>query len=641
MDSNPEIVPDLPACEPIADCGGVTLLPFPRHYTPKGSPFHIPPVGYLYVSARANQNVRKRFLQLTEKIAGLGMRAQINSAPQLGPLQAVFTDSAQYPKWVHVEPTLRGEAARADGYKLSVNQDGVVLHANDENGVLYGCLTLLQLIEDGPDIPGMEIEDYPLLRYRAVHLDFKGWPPTGEWLRSAISTLAALKVNILILEYEGHIRYASLPELSADDALSTQEIQELEAYARDNGMTLVPLLPCVGNAGHVLSRPEYAGLREHPDCARMYCVANQDVLNLLVAQMAELLPLHLGKMMHIGGEGAFLLGSNPATVKRAEELGGLEAVYLDHIGAMCRYLAGQSVQPLVCDEILRDMNDDQIKWLTPDAALLFWLPEGLSPAAAPDVIAHLERYKVLKRAVWGSCVASPALQFGAFDCIDAWAEVGSLNYISGFVATVRTREFARGGMLAPAESVWPTLFYAAERAWSGKNAIVRELFPQRFAIRFFGQRNLDNQSRIWAGFENLMTGNPGMAHTYFKAETSQPPKNGDSLRFMEAWSALQEFQRMVQEIEAEIRENFVNIQTGTADGLQAGLLRWRTQELKSKAPTLITQFVQSAERICGEAGVHEYVESSLAFSLRRLDELEPLLAGFALPAENFREPIGL
>ncbi|HLX64424.1 MAG TPA: glycoside hydrolase family 20 zincin-like fold domain-containing protein [Planctomycetota bacterium] len=640
MDSNPEIPSNLPPFEPIAESGSPALLPFPRHYTQRGSPFHVPPVGYLYVSQKANQNVRKRFLQLTEKIAALGMRAQINSAPQLGPLQAVFTDSAQYPKWVHVDPMLRGEAARADGYKLTVNQDGVVLHANDENGILYGCLTLLQLIEDGPDIPGMDIEDFPLLPYRAVHLDFKGWAPTGEWLRAAIDTLAGLKVNILIFEYESHFAYPSLPELAADGALTPQEIQDLDAYARDNGVRLVPLLSCVGNAGHVLARSEYAGLREHPDCARMYCVASTDAQNLLVAQLTDLLPLHPGKMAHIGGDGAFVLGTNPATQKRAEELGGVEAVYLDHIGALCRFLAGQSVQPLIWDELLREMSDDQIKWLTPDAAFIFWLPEGLTPGLAPDVIANLERYKVLRRSVWGSCVVSPAAAFGAFDCIDAWADVGQLNYISGFVATVRTREFARGGMLPAAESAWAAILYAADRAWSGKNTIVRELFPQRFAMRFFRQRNLENQSRIWAGYENLMTGNPGSAYQFFKSETAAP-KNAETLRFMETWSGLQEFLRLALEIEAEIRENFVNIQTGSADALQGGLLRWRTQELKARAPNLIANFSQAAERICGEWAVHEYVESALAYTLRRLDELEPLLAGFELPAETFREPLAI
>lgn len=645
MDPQPEPEapppPEFPPCEPIADNGGMALLPFPRIFTPRGSPFHIPPVGYLYVSSRVNQNVRKLFLTLTEKISGLGMRALINSAPQLAPLQAVFTDSAQFPKWVHIDAVLRGEAARPNGYKISVNQDGVLLHASDETGAFYACATMLQLIEDGPDIPGMEIEDYPLLPYRAIHLDCKGWAPRAAWLRSAVDMLAAVKINLLILEYEAHFDYPSMPGLAEEGALKPQDVQELETYARESGVTIVPLLSTVGNAGHVLSRPEYAALREHPDCTRMFCVANPDALNLLLAQINDLLPLHPGKLLHVGGDGAFVLGSNPATLKRAEELGGLEAVYLDHVGAVCRYLASQSFQPLIWDEMIRDMSDEQIKWLTPDAALVFWLPEGLTPDLVPDVISHLERYKILRRAVWGAGIVSPASQFAAFDSIDSWADVGELNYVTGFVASVRTRDFAKSGLLSPLEAVWPTILYAADRAWSGKNAAERELFPQRFAIRFFGQRDLEHQSRIWAGFANLMGGSPGMAYEFFKAEAPHAPRNAETLHFMEIWSALQEFQRLAAEVESDIRDNFSNIQNGSADNLQAGNLRWRVQELKSRGPALITEFAQAAERFCGELAVHEYVESPVAYTLRRLDEIEPLLAEFPLPAEDFRDPLGI
>ena len=105
---------------------------------------------------------------------------------------------------------------------------------------------------------------------------------------------------------------------------------------------------------------------------------------------------------------------------------------------------------------------------------------------------------------------SPAQQVSAFDNIDAWAEVGELNYIAGFVAALRTREFARNGLLPPIETLWPAIYYAADRAWTGKQTIVRELFPQRFITRFFGTRELGAQSRLWAGFDQAMSGNPAL-----------------------------------------------------------------------------------------------------------------------------------
>ncbi len=633
--------PELPSCELIADTGGVSLLPFPRNYTPRGSPFHVAPVCYLYISSRVNQYVRKRFVAMTDKLPALGIRIHIYSVSQLAPTQAIFTDSGQFPKWVNFEAQLRGDTARAGGYKLVVTQDGIVLHGADEGGVQHACATLHQLIEDGPDVPGMEIEDYPILRYRAVHLDCKGWPPRTTWIKKAIDTLASIKINILILEYEAHFDYPSMPNWAADGALSAREVQDLDTYARENGVTLVPLLSCVGNAGHVLARPEYAALREHPDSARMLCISNPDTLEFLVAQLSDLLPIHSGKMFHVGGDGTFLLGANATTQARAEELGGLDAVYLDHVGSITRFLCSNGVQPLVFDDMLRQMSDEQIKWLPPDVTIVFWLPEGLAPELAQDVLAHLERYKVLGRQAWGSAVLSPSEHFQSFDNIDAWAEIGEMNYITGFMASIRTRDFAKSAMLPPPEAFWARIFYAADRAWSGKQTIVRELFPQRFVTRFFGLKNLETQSRMWAGFVHAIGNNPLMAHTFFSAEAPHVPKNQETAQFLASWNAIQAFMRIFLEVENDVRGNFVNIQNGTADSLLAGHLRWQTQELKARATVLISQFSQIAENISGEWAVHEFIESSVAYTLRRLDEMEPLLAAFPLPAEELREPLGI
>ena len=70
---------------------------------------------------------------------------------------------------------------------------------------------------------------------------------------------------------------------------------------------------------------------------------------------------------------------------------------------------------------------------------------------------------------------------------------------------MRTRECANNGVLPPFETAWPVVFYAAERSWGGKQIISRELFPQRFTMRYFGvHNNLDRQSRIWAGIDGMM-----------------------------------------------------------------------------------------------------------------------------------------
>jgi hypothetical protein len=638
-----EIPPELehPACETVADTGGINLLPYPRVCMPRGSPFRVPPAGYLYVSARAIQSVRRKFLHLSERLAAAGVRLQVVSAAQLAPMQAIYTDSAQFPKWVHLDSILKGDASRPGGYRIFVNHDGVMVHAADDDGVQHACATLLQLVEDGPEIPGMEVEDYPLLRYRAVHLDLKGWQPGAAWLKRAITELGSAKINVLLLEYETHFDYPSVKGLSSEGALKPQELQELDAHARDCGIALAPFISCVGNAEHILRHPEYASLREHSEYAGMFSLCAPDTLNLLLSMLNDLLPLHGGKLAHIGGDGAFFLGRNPLTLQRVEQLGSLDAVYLDYVGGLCRFLAAQGVQPLVWDESIRGMSDDQIKWLPPEAILAFWMPNGIVPAQAKEVLAQLERYKALGCSAWGAVQVSPAQHYDAFDHVDAWAEFGDLNYISGLIASVRTREHFKGGLMPPFESVWPAVFYAADRAWHGKQTVARETFPARFVMRFFGLRSIESRSRMWAGCDRILADNPLHAQPFFKSEAPGIQKNAATAAFLQAWCAVRAFLKIFEGVEAQVRANFYNIQTGAADPLEAGQLRWRVLELKAKAPDIIAHFSNCAVENSSEMSVLEFVESSIAYTLRRLDELEPLLAPFPLPADDLKETIDL
>ena len=641
MDDEFPSAAEVPPCEQVADTGGMNLLPLPRLFAAKGQPFKVTTLGRLFVSPRVTPGACKRFLALAERLSAFGIRIQTDSAPQLAAHQAFFTDTAQFPKSMHLEPNLRGEAARPGGYKISVGPAGILMHGADELGVQHACATVYQLVEDGPEIPGMEIEDYPLLPSRAIHFDFKGWPPTAAWLKKAIDALADVKINILILEYEAHFAFPSQPAIVAEGALSPQEIQELDHYAREKGVVLVPLINCVANAGHVLSHADYEHLREQTDSTRTYCIANPKTLDFLIHQIADVLPAHGGKIFHIGGDGAIVLGSNPTTLERAEELGGLDAVYLDHIGAVCRFLHSNGFQALISDEMLRGMSDEQIRWLPADATFVFWLPDGLSPELAHGILAHLDRYKTLGRRTWGAATISRKESFEAFDHIDAWAGIGDMKYISGFVATLRTREFAHSAMLPPPEVFWPQIYYAADRAWAGKQASPRELFPQRFERRFFGLQTLDTQSRMWAGAVNLITENPVAAHAFFRAEMPYVRKNPDSAHFLLCWSAIQAFLHIFLEIESEVRGNFVHIQNGTAEAALTGKLRWRVLEMKARAPALIAQMTQAAENISTDLAVHEFIESSVAYTLRRLDEIEPLLAAYPLPSERAREALGI
>jgi len=619
----------------------LSLLPFPRHVSLRGAPFRPAPSNFLYVSTNATVGTRRKCQVLSQQLLELGLRTILETSSHLGATQAVLTQSARFPKLDHLERPLRGQCAGHEGYRLVTGADGALLHGADEQGVQYAGATLAQLAEDGPEVPGMVVEDYPLLPWRVMHLDFKGWPPTLEYLKQVISILGSLKINMLILEYAAHFDFPSQPGLAGEGALTAQEMGELEILAQDLGLLLVPLVPCIGNVGHVLRLPAYETLREHPQYLQQYCPVNPQTLGVVTAMMEDLISIHAGKFFHIGGDETRLLGCNPESEARAKQLGGRAALYLEYIGKVCRYLLSSQRQPMIWDDMFRKMTDAQVQWLPEEVVLTSWQYEGHGGHATPAILNNLDRYKRLNRRAWGAATRSPAVRYDSFDNIDAWTEAAEMGYVDGLVTTAWTRDHPLGAVFAPPETAWPGAFYAAERVWSGLKGLARERFPQRFVARMFGAKDAGMQSRIWAGCDLLLRDHLRRAREFFAQDARQAPRRGATLAFLEAWSALGAFREYVGQFEEEVCGNYANLQSGHGDPFHCGRLHWRMQELKNKLPAVVANFRQRAALVTTEPQIREYIESTVAYSYRKLEEMEKLLAQYPLPPQEWQQPLSL
>lgn len=615
------------------------LMPFPRNVSQRGAPFRPAPSNFLYISANASVGTRRRCHVLCQQLYDIGFRAQPETSTKLLPHQALFTPSATFPKWDKLDQALRGQTAAPEGYRLTVTSSGALLHGSDEQGLQYAGATLRQLILDGPEIPGLEIEDYPLLPYRAIHLDFKGWAPNADYLKHTIATLADLKINVIILEYEAYFNFPSQPGMASEGALSPQEVSEIDLFAQDLGVTLIPLVPSLGNVGHVLRLPAYAALREHSEYFQQFNPTNPETLGIVTAMLEDLASVHHGKFFHVGGDETRLLGTHPDSEMRAKQLGGRAALYLDYIGKVCRYLISGQRNPLIWDDMFRRMSDEQVKWLPQDAVLTFWQYEGHGGRATPAILTNLDRYKRLGRRVWGAATRSPATRYEAFDNIDAWTEAAEMGYLEGLITTTWTRDHTLGPMFTPPEVSWPGAYYAAERTWSGLKGLSRDQFPARFVTRAFGAKDANAQSRLWAGFDLVMREHPRKAREFFHSEIKHAPRNQALLAFLEAWTAIGAFNEYVKQFETDIANNYSNLQAGCGDPFHSGRLRWRILDVKAKMPNVISNFQHQALRMTHERQVQEFLECSIAYNLRKLEEMEALLANYPLPPTEWQQPV--
>ena len=108
----------------------------------------------------------------------------------------------------HIDSSLN---LNQEGYKLNVLKNKISIVAKDEAGLFYAFTTLDQLIEDSKDqnvnLPMLSIEDYPLIKFRPIHIDVKHHLEKESYYYQLMDHLAQLKINGVILEIEDKLKY--------------------------------------------------------------------------------------------------------------------------------------------------------------------------------------------------------------------------------------------------------------------------------------------------------------------------------------------------------------------------------------------------------------------------------------------------
>jgi len=142
----------------------------------------------------------------------------------------------------------RGSGA-PESYALSITPEKAVLIAADRSGVLYGLMTLLQLMDGLPGmpapttLPSCEITDAPFKKRRGVHVYMAARENIPDFL-CMIDGLASLKMNTIILETGAGMEFDRHPEINAawkkltrDIALfpgGPRHVQMSEVYWKDS-----------------------------------------------------------------------------------------------------------------------------------------------------------------------------------------------------------------------------------------------------------------------------------------------------------------------------------------------------------------------------------------------------------------------
>lgn len=325
-----------------------------------------------------------------------------------------------------------------EGYRLVVWPQAVTIRAAGPAGIFYGLQTLRQLLPPqifsatkvdhlAWNIPCVEIEDYPRLRWRGMMLDCSRHFMDKQFVERFIDLLAIHKMNSFhwhLTDDQGwRIEIKQYPKLTSIGAWRNQtlvghegtqpvvydgtpyggfytqdDIREVVRYAADRYVNVVPEIEMPGHSAAAIAAYPELGCTDKPVDVWTTWGVNHNILNpqestIVFYQnvLGEVLDLFPSKFIHLGGDEVPLdqWNDNPAVQARIKELGLKDAAALQRymLRRMEQYLQSKGRRLVGWDEIL---DPD----LPPDAVVMSWrgVKQGVAAAAAGHdvVMAPLE-----------------------------------------------------------------------------------------------------------------------------------------------------------------------------------------------------------------------------------------------------------
>ncbi len=270
-----------------------------------------------------------------------------------------------------------------EGYNIEIINERILVYALHENGLFYGMQTILQLLKNallsgGTSLkkkklilPEIEIRDVPDLKIRGVAQDIsRGQVFTIDNAKRYMKILSHYKMNFYCLYMEDMFAHPKHPLIGKGrGALTIEEIKDLDIFAKEHFIELVPIFECLGHVDNILAHEEYEHLGEFPG-AQCLNISNPDIYSFLNDFISEISNAFSTEYFHIGCDESFDLGKGRSKEFIKEQGKGKALVdCYEKIYHLARENGNRHV--IMYDDIVR-INKEVQKTLEKDLILMYW-----------------------------------------------------------------------------------------------------------------------------------------------------------------------------------------------------------------------------------------------------------------------------
>jgi hexosaminidase len=376
-----------------------------------------------------------------------------------------------------------------EGYFLDVTPKGVYISANGSPGAYYGIMTLMQLTEsgeNGPIVPGLSITDYPALKFRGISDDIsRGQVSILDDFKNIIRRLAFYKQNVYMPYLEDMFRFESHPLIGKNrGALTKEQIAELDVYARNHHVEIIPIFQTLGHMENMLLTPEYVEYAEFPGAGCLN-VTDERIYSLLEGLLNEIVPAFSSKYFHMAADESWDVGRGSSKELVSKE--GLEKVHADHFTRVYNMIKAMGKEVMMYGDIATGLGwgvpgyPDVLGYLPEDITMVYW---DYRPITDFDDKANIFRHTntpfIVSPAIWNWHRIYPDYISAPIN-IRGMAETGAKTGAIGFINS----SWGDFGGETFRELNWYGFIYGAECAWSPSHADLRD-FNSRFKMNFYG-----------------------------------------------------------------------------------------------------------------------------------------------------------
>lgn len=313
-------------------------------------------------------------------------------------------------------------SSNPEAYEIVINENGITLKSNSEEGIIKAVFTFIQLgylQEDPTKIGFVEIKDSPRFGYRGLHLDVSRHFAPVSFVKKYLDLMALYKFNNFhwhITDGAGwRLEIKQYPELTQKAAWRThatwkdwwtngrqylnagepnasggfytqQEAREIVEYAAARGINVIPEIEMPAHSEEVLAVYPELSCTGEPYTQSEFCIGNPKTFEFLENVLDEVLEIFPSEYIHIGGDEAdkshWEKHDLDQELMKREGLKSVDELQSYAINKMDKYLQSKGRKLIGWDEILDG-------GLSEGATVMSWRGEegGITAAkAGHDVI---------------------------------------------------------------------------------------------------------------------------------------------------------------------------------------------------------------------------------------------------------------